>query len=229
MNKLNYNPGTIIESDLYKSKLRHIRFLTENTFIMQFERNRLQFKAGQYITLGLQDSKSHKEYSIYSGENDEHIEILVREILQGNVSLQLKLSKPGQIFEINGPLGLLKISEDDKYSKKFIFIASGTGISPFHSFVKSYPGIDYTIIHGVRYFKEAYDSCDYEPGRYILCTSGESMGNFHGRVTAYLKTIETNPENLYYVCGNSNMIYDVNDILRKRDISEENIFSEIYF
>jgi ferredoxin/flavodoxin---NADP+ reductase len=229
MNRQVYKPGTLIENDLYKCKLKHIRYLTETTFVMQFDRNDIQFKAGQYISLGQPESKFHKEYTIYSGENEEHLDLLVREILEGNVSQQLKVSNPGQMFEISGPFGYLKINEEDKYSKKFIFIASGTGIAPFHSFVKSYPGIDYTVLHGVRYLHEAYDSCDYDPGRYMLCTTAESSGNFHGRVTSYLNTLKPDPDMLFYLCGNSSMIYDALNILLKKNISQETIFSEMHF
>ena len=210
-------------------KIQHIRFLTESTFLLRFERGDFQFKAGQYITVGLKDALLHREYSIYSSETDDYLEILVREVLDGDVSLQLKHCKPGQYIEVNGPYGFFQLDAGDILSKKFIFIASGTGIAPFHSFVTSYKGINYTIIHGVRYIKEAYGRSDYDPQKYILCTSKEKNGNYSGRVTAFLKDFQVMPDMLFYICGNSTMIYEVYDILREKGVSMENIRSEVYF
>jgi ferredoxin--NADP+ reductase len=115
------------------------------------------------------------------------------------------------------------------FSRKLVFIASGTGISPFHSFVRSYPGIDYTLIHGVRYKNEAYERNDYDPGRYILCTSKELNEGHKGRITRFLPGYPVNPGMLFYLCGNNNMIYEAYHILRDKGIPDDNIFSEVYF
>lgn len=189
----------------------------------------MQFKSGQHIIVGLKGELNQREYSVYSGENDDYLEILVREVLQGNVSLQLKQCKPGQLLQVNGPFGSFGIEPFDRFSRKLVFIATGTGVSPFHSFVRSYPGINYTLIHGVRYKNEAYEREEYEPGRYILCTSKESSGNHKGRVTSFLTGYHVSPDMLFYLCGNNNMIYEVYHILRDKGIPDENIFTEVYF
>jgi ferredoxin/flavodoxin---NADP+ reductase len=213
----------------YLHKITQIRFLTETTFVLRLDRRDMQFKAGQHIIVGPEGELDQREYSVYSGERDEYIEILVREIHDGNVSLKLKQSKPGQFLQVNGPFGSFGLETFDMYSRKLVFIASGTGISPFHSFVRSYPGIDYILIHGVRYRNEAYERNHYDPRRYILCTSKESLGGHKGRVTKFLKDYPVYPDMLFYVCGNNSMIYEVYHILRDKGIPAENIFSEIYF
>ena len=210
-------------------KIRQIRFLTEETFVLRFDRGDIQFKAGQHIIVGLKGELDQREYSIYSGENDDFLEILVREVLAGNVSPKLRQIKPGQLLQVNGPFGSFGLETFDRFSRKMVFIASGTGISPFHSFVMSYPGINYTIIHGVRYNVEAYERNDYDPGRYILCTSKENNGGHKGRVTRFLPGYPVDNEMLFYVCGNNNMIYEVYHILRDKGVMDENIFTEVYF
>lgn len=210
-------------------KIMQARFLTEGTFVIRLERGNFQFRAGQHIIVGLKGELNQREYSVYSGEKEDYLEILVREVPTGNVSIQLKQSKPGQLLEVNGPFGSYGIETFDRFSRKLVFIATGTGISPFHSFVRSYPGIDYTLIHGVRYKGEAYDKQDYEPRRYILCTSKESNGGHKGRVTRFLPGYPVNSGMLFYLCGNSNMIYEVYHILRDKGIPDENIFTEVYF
>jgi ferredoxin--NADP+ reductase/benzoate/toluate 1,2-dioxygenase reductase subunit len=210
-------------------KIIQVRFLTDSTFVLRFERGSLQFKAGQHIIAGLKGELNQREYSVYSGENDDYLEILVREVLTGIVSLQLKQCTPGRLLQVNGPFGSFGLETFDMFSRKMVFIASGTGIAPFHSFVKSYPGINYTLIHGVRYNNEAYERNDYDPLRYILCSSKENNGGFKGRVTRFLPGYTVDRDMLFYLCGNNSMIYEVYHILRDKGVPDENIFSEVYF
>ncbi len=210
-------------------KILQVRFLTENTFVLRIDRGGIEFKSGQHIIAGLKGELDQREYTIYSGENDNFLELLVREVPEGKVSLQLKHCDPGQVIQVNGPFGSFGIEKSDMFSRKFLFIATGTGISPFHSFVRSYPGIDYTLFHGVRYGNEAYERNDYDPRRYLLCTSKDSNSLHKGRVTKFLPVHPLAPDMLFYLCGNSNMIYEVRHILRDKGITAENIFTEVYF
>jgi ferredoxin--NADP+ reductase/benzoate/toluate 1,2-dioxygenase reductase subunit len=210
-------------------KIVETRSLTKDTFLLRFERKNMQFRPGQRIVVGLIGEMDQREYSVYSSQKDDFLEILVKEVPSGNLSAKLKQCKLGQMLHVNGPFGSFIIEEYDRFSKKLVFIATGTGISPFHSFVRSYPGIDYLLIHGVRYKNEAYDRSEYEPERYVLCTSSEITGNRKGRVTDYLKKYNTTSDRLFYLCGNGNMIYDAYQILRNKGVPAERIFSEIYF
>jgi ferredoxin--NADP+ reductase len=210
-------------------KITQIRFLTETTFVLRLDRGNMQFKAGQHIIAGLTGELNQREYSVYSGEKDDYIEILVREVIHGSVSVQLKHCKPGQLLQVNGPFGSFGMEAFDMFTRKLVFIATGTGISPFHSFIRSYLGIDYTLIHGVRYNAEAYERTDYDPGRYILCTSQELNGGHKGRVTRFLPGYRVDSDMLFYLCGNNNMIYECYHILRDKGVPDENIFSEVYF
>ena len=213
----------------YLHEIKQIRFLTDSTFVLRFDRKDLQFKSGQHIIVGLAGELDQREYSIYSGENDDFLEILVREVLKGKVSAQLKLCRPGDILRINGPFGTFGLEKYDMYSRKLVFIATGTGIAPFHSFIKSYPGIDYSLLHGVRYKNEAYEREDYDPHKYILITSKEINEGFKGRITRFLPGYPVGSDMLFYLCGNNSMIYEVYHILRDKGIPDENILTEVYF
>jgi ferredoxin/flavodoxin---NADP+ reductase len=209
--------------------ITQIRFLTESTFVLRFSRGNFKFSAGQRIIVGLKGDLDQREYSVYSGENDDYLEILVREVKGGNVSVKLKQCEPGQYLQVNGPFGSFGIETYDRYSRKLIFIATGTGISPFHSLIRSYPEVSYTLFHGVRFSDEAYERSEYDSDRYILCTSKENSGGRKGRVTMFLSKYRVTPDMLFYLCGNGSMIYEVYHILRDKGIPDENITSEIYF
>ena len=89
--------------------------------------------------------------------------------------------------------------------------------------------MNYKLLHGVRDFEEAYEKEHYNPGAYILCTSKDERGHFHGRVTDYLRQNPPTEEYEYYLCGNGKMIYEAADILRNQLVPPERIHYEIYF
>lgn len=211
-------------------KVRSIRELTPSTYVLRFDRNNIPFRAGQHILLGKKDDIQAREYSIYSAEQEDYFEVLIKEVKEGQVSRQLKNVKPGEPLNFENPVGYFILRNIDIKTSQFLFIASGTGISPFHSFVKSYPRLDYKIIHGVRYASEAYDKETYDKDRLVVCTSRDDMGDYHGRVTDYLRE---NPiedkDTLCYFCGNCEMIHEAYDILLKQGVPSENLFAEVYF
>lgn len=211
-------------------KVLHIRELTPSAYVIRFERNGIPFKAGQHILLGRRDDIQAREYSIYSAEQDDYFEVLIREVKDGLVSRQLKRMKPGDVLNFENPVGYFILKPEDIQVKKYLFIASGTGIAPFHSFARSYPGLDYRLLHGVRYASEAYEQEHYSPERHILCTSKDPKGDFHGRVTDYLRQHPISDKNtLCYFCGNCEMIHEAYDILLKQGVPSENLFAEVYF
>jgi len=210
-------------------KIIELRHLTNSSFVVRMERNNLEFQTGQFITLGLNGNIDRREYSVYSGEQDEYLEVLVREVEGGKVSGKLKQLKHGDQLTIDGPFGFFKFNPKTFDKQKFLFIATGTGISPFHSFVRTHTNMDYQLIHGVRYTEEAYDHNDFDPDRTVLCTSGEEGGQFNGRVTDYLFGQSIDHETNCFLCGNSEMIYEVFDMLTAKGVPVSNIYSEVYF
>ncbi len=210
-------------------KIENIRQMTKYAFTLKMSKARFSFKAGQHISLGIVGGNQSREYSIYSGEQDEALEVLVKEVEKGYFTPQLRRLKVGSLVEIHGPFGKFGMEPEDAKNGKFIFIASGTGIAPFRSIIRTYPGINYTLIHGVRYAEEAYDRQEYDPASYVLCTSRDNKGNYHGRLTGYLKTCTFAPMTHFNLCGNSNMIFDALEILKEKGFDRNQIHCEVYF
>ena len=206
-----------------------LRELCDASYVVRFSKRDLSFRPGQHLVVGVLGMSDAREYSIYSGKDEEYLEILVREVENGVVSKKLRRLNPGNTLEVNGPYGFFLTNAQPPANKKILFIASGTGIAPFHSFVKTYPEADYTIIHGIRTIDEAYESDIYKKGRYISCTSRDVNGNFHGRLTSYLQNAEIEKDTMIYLCGNSDMVFDAIDILQSKGISNSHIFTEVYF
>lgn len=205
------------------------RDLTASTYVVRMEKGACRFDAGQCVLLGIPGQAQHREYSIYSPSEAPFLEVLVKQVKAGNVSRKLRQCAPGDRLEVEGPVGFFTLAKPDIAGAPVVFIASGTGISPFHSMVGTYPGLNYTLIHGVRTSDEAYDRECYDPARYVLCTSREQGGTFAGRVTDYLRQTGINAGARHYLCGNAAMIDDVYDILVAQGVDTDNIRAEVYF
>ncbi len=206
-----------------------VTHLTDAAYLLRMNRRGLSFRSGQHILLGKAGSIHNREYSIYSGEEEDFIEVLVKEVEDGLVSKQLKKVTAGEMVQIEGPLGFFTIPQNLLQTTHFLFIATGSGIAPFHSFVKSYPLLNYTLLHGIRNGNEAYGRQDFDPKRYIACTTADTSGKFHGRVTDYIRKNIVDKHTYCFLCGNFNMIHDVFDLLEEQAIPPGQIHAEVYF
>lgn len=205
-----------------------IKHITDSTYVLRFERNNITFRAGQYICLGVENYPYMREYSIYSGENEDFLEVLIKEVDQGDISVKLKNCQKGDRLRYKLPQGKFLSPEEISHSNT-VFIATGTGVSPFHSFVKSNPQQAYTLIHGIRNIEEAYGIDDFDKKHCITCTSQEKTGTYVGRVTEYLRQNGFDIHSNFFLCGNGKMIYEVFDILQQQGVKAEQVNYEIYF
>lgn len=214
-------------------RLLTVRWLSRSAYVLRLERGALAFEPGQYVTLGLAGSTARREYSIYSGCRDPFLEVLIKQVEGGAVSRQLARLAPGAVLECDGPFGYFTIAAARR-AAPLLFIASGTGIAPFHSFVRSHPRLDYRLLHGVRTAAEQYDSAEYAPDRYLPCLSREAPADtppagYRGRVTDYLREHPAAAGTACYLCGNSEMIFAAFDLLKKQGIAGADLFAEVYF
>lgn len=206
-----------------------LRELTSSAYVLRMEREDITFRPGQCVILGLPGKQDMREYSLYNAADEPCFEVLIKLVDEGCVSRQLKRCSKGDSILMEGPVGFFTLRVEDITTRRFVFVASGTGIAPFHSMVKSYPELDYAVLHGVREADDAYDRGAYASERYTLCTSRDDSGHFHGRVTDYLRQYPADPRALYQLCGNVRMIDDVCDILEGQGVPVDNIRSEVYF
>ncbi len=210
-------------------KVIALRPLTEHTYIVQLERKDIAFQTGQFIVIRRPGTIDQREYTIYNGESEGALEVLVREVDDGKVTPQLKKLKPGDQVEVDGPFGFFRFHPNMFPVQNFLFVATGTGISPFHSFVRTFPDLNYKLIHGVRYANEAYEHDHFKKERITLCTTGDKNGHYNGRVTEYLAGQNIKPETQCFLCGNSEMIQQAFDILTGKGVPVQNIYTEVYF
>jgi ferredoxin-NADP reductase len=136
---------------------------------------------------------------------------------------------PGSELDVEGPKGYFIPDDKTKQGHEILMIATGTGIAPFHSYVKSYPDIKYRVIHGVHFPDEDYGRETFNEEKYLLCTSRSDKGDYFGRVSYYLKENPVDANLICYLCGNSDMVNEVTSILEKYGLSPQNIRTEVFF
>jgi ferredoxin--NADP+ reductase len=208
-------------------KVIEVSPLASEVYLLKTEKP-FEFLPGQLINIWVNNFPP-RIYSIASGTDDDFLEILFDEKPGGEVTPLLKNLKRGDQIKISMPFGNFTDNGSPAY-----WIASGTGIAPFYSMVKSGIFENKILIHGGRtlqsfYFQEELISLFGE--KYIRCCSAESdTGIYHGRLTTYLKNQGNLPVDYkYYLCGSAEMVVDVRDILISKGIPYDRILAEIYF
>ena len=202
--------------------------LSEDIFFFGFRRS-FNFTAGQVIGIALQENGPRRLYSICSGEEEEEIKILYNVIDEGYLTPRLSDLEAGDTIWITEPRGEFTCSQEPA-----VWIATGTGIAPFYSMLKSGLARNKTLIHGNSFLEQFhfYDEFQEALGEaYTRCCSREHDPEvYHGRVTAYIEDLpDVNPALKYYLCGSAEMVVETRDLLISKGIPFDHIISEIYF
>jgi len=213
---------------LFANNVLKVNEISEGKFILSFKKQ-FGMKAGQVVAVSTNMTLEPRIYSICSGESDPQMEILFDLKNDGCLTPQLSRLKAGDRIYVSKPYGSYSPSE----STPMWWIATGTGIAPFHAMLRSEYRAE-KLIHGAReasqfYFEHEFSNALKE--NYIRCNSGSnSTGDYHGRVTSYLMSRNDLPKNIkYYLCGHASMVVEVRDLLISKGISFENIIAEIFF
>lgn len=200
-----------------------------DAFVLTIERRNDLVRAGTHINVGLPGSES-RPYSLFSGTTDPWFEILVRRVDGGRVSPQLGVLQKGDLVTVDPPRGRFSLGRAQP-GEKLLFLATGTGIAPFRSFLRSRPDLDYTLVHGVRNPEDDFGAEFADPSRRVLCVSGPAVppGGFAGRVTSWLDSTDLKVYDRAYLCGNARMILEAFPKLVDGGLDEDFIHTETYF
>lgn len=214
-------------------ELREVRIskqaeIAPNVFVLSFFKKN-KFRSGQVVQITVNKTIPPRVYSIASGESNHEVDILYDVKPEGMLTNQLrKLQKNDKIW-VSEPYGNFITGHSKAY-----WIATGTGIAPFVSMLKSGYGINKTLIHGARHEQHFYYAGLFKnelKTNYIRCCTQCSPGEtYQGRLTSYLLEQKQLPtDQLYYLCGVAEMVVEVRDILIAKGIPYQQIVSEIYF
>jgi len=214
-------------SNLQHYNLTNNEEISPGVHVISFLRD-FDFLPGQVVKIAIDNNHVPRIYSICSGNTEEEVKILFNIKDDGFLTPKLAATIPGERILVSKPYGSFLGSKEKAW-----LIATGTGIAPFYSMLKSGLWRHKKLIHGVRNLNQFYFEDEIEEmlgENYVRCCSGESSCNtFPGRVTHYLNEIRILPDVKYYICGQALMVVEVRDLLIKKGIQFENIMAEIYF
>jgi ferredoxin-NADP reductase len=205
-----------------------VRTISDDLFELVLERGGLEFAPGDCVAI-YTDTEKSRPYSIASGAKEDELRFIIREMQDGEVSPWLRSRKSGDIVRITPPFGWFRPGQDID-NAPFVFLATGTGIAPFLSYIHTFPTPPLQCLYGVRRevdaigFSKLQEFC---PTR--LAVSREQTQHHHGRITDLLDTLPINSRTHYYCCGLESMVNEVSDRLQEKGIGLSQIHREVFF
>lgn len=216
-----------------------IRFVSENGYLPPFE-------AGQYINIftEIDGVRTSRPYSISSSQKQRaYYEITVARIKDGFVSdFLLDNVKVGDRFEANGPAGVFRF-QPVFHSRKSLFLAGGSGITPFLSMTREIVDAalnrDVVMLYGCRSSKVAlYDeelraySENYPNFKYHLIVSDED-DSWNGETgfidrNLIMRLVPDYAERTCYICGPQVMNDFCKNELEELGLPEKQIRREMF-
>ncbi len=231
--------GTITEESQEKKTdlgqelltVKSVEWPASGIYQLNLERRGIEFTPGDCLAVYDPDGQTSREYSIASGIHDPEISLLIRHMDDGQVTHHLSKLKAGDEIKCSLPYGQFHPGQH-RDKEPFVFIATGTGISPFLSYMRSFPEKPpIKVLYGVQKMEDAvgYDVLKGCCAINLAVSREEVRGIWHGRVTGLLDTLPLDPKTHYYLCGLDAMVDDVNDWLESKGIEHEHIHREIFF
>ncbi len=222
--------------------------LTPTTIEVAFEpKEPMSFAAGQYVVVEVgktpTDQPVRRSYSIANAPTDpRRFDICVKLVPGGMGSTYLSSLKGGEDVTYLGPLGKFTIGKQP--AKEYVFIATGTGLSPCLSIVlDQLPKNGATPMHlfwGLRNEQDLYYhdrllelEKQHANFKYTLCMSQPSpswSGQHRCRVTKLIaEHVTPHPGMEFYMAGNGAMIDDVKKLLSERGVTKDAIKTDVFF
>lgn len=203
------------------------------------------FEPGEYIAIDCLDPVKEycrSPYCIFSPPNEDRtFELLIRVVADGPVSLFLSRLKTGDVIGFRGPIGKSMLVQND--DEESILLATGVGISPFHSLlhrlrangsrkpVSLYWGLrmeqDICLVESLEELALPYPNF-----RYFISLSEppDHWKGLRGRLTETVPPLlKTLRKRHFYLCGNGAMIAEMAAALGEMGVPRTLIFEESFF
>lgn len=227
------------------TRLEDATWNTRRFWLQVKEVERIDFSAGQFITLDLpiheRPNKRVRSYSIASWPDGSNVLELLIVLDEKGLGTQYLFNevKVGSELKFRGPQGVFTLQQP--VEKDIFMICTGTGIAPFRSMVhdiknKALAHRAIHLIYGSRekkdllYFDEmtAFQK-ELEGFQYIPTLSREKWEGHTGYVHAIYESLcaERKPAS-FYLCGWRGMIDEGKKIIEGMGYSHRDIHQELY-
>lgn len=227
----------------YTAVIESKELLTKNIYLVNFRLQNpatLSFLPGQTISLHVGEGINRSMSIASAPGNTTHI-LMVHDVSpMGPGSKWTLAHKVGDVGTFMAPLGIFLL---DNSPKKKVFIATGTGIAPFRSMLldilsshePSTMNHELVLYWGLRYeedvyWKEEFEELAHKHSNFsfhlILSKPAEKWTGLTGHVTDHVIQ-ENNHE--YYLCGNKEMVKEMEQQLLAAGLPKTQIYKELYY
>lgn len=209
------------------------------------------FTQGQYITLKtmINGESVRRSYSICSSPLDKELRVAIKKVPGGIFSsFANEVLQKGDTLEVMPPIGKFYTPLSPDHKHKYIAFASGSGITPIISIIKTTlqteASSSFTLIYGNKnrhsiIFKEQLEALkNTYMGRlsivYILSREKTDASIHFGRIDAHKAELLCNhlidPLTAagIFLCGPSEMIFSVKEHLEKIGVAPKKIHFELF-
>ncbi len=202
---------------------------------------RLEFTPGQFVSLSHEHrgSRITRAYSLASAPDGRRFELCLNRVREGRLSPWLFEMVPGMELEMKGPLGYFQPRRPFRDS---VFVATGTGIAPFRSFLQSpevtMSGAQVTLLFGARYeaglvYRAFFDELAGSVNGFLFLPTitrpGPGWPGRTGRVQQHLdEALAGRTAVDVYICGLKAMVDEVRALLKQRGFERKQIIAEKY-
>lgn len=231
----------------YTAVIESKKQLTKNVYLVNFRLQNpptISFLPGQTISLHAGE-QLNRSMSIASAPSDaEHI-LMVHDVSPLGPGSRWTLAHDvGDIGTFMAPLGIFLL---DNSPRRKVFVATGTGIAPFRSmlldlFSRNEPSTmnnELVVYWGLRFEEDIYWKEEFEDFsrknpkltfKLTLSKPRETWNGLRGRVTDHVVQEEKNiTESEFYLCGNKEMVRDVEAQLAAAGVPKQQVYKELYF
>ena len=230
-----------------------VQQVSKDVYELFLIRDDLEYKSGNCVSIYGPDGQSTRPYSFSSSPNDEFVSFLIKRFPDGYVSTYLTTLKQGDRVKLSNPFGWF----DPGTKPNSIFLATGTGIAPFISSIRSKLNPPKEFYYGCRHIEDVISLTNIIPSLKLCLSKVDSMDAQNSerlcqlekqsflcgnslttyaphRITQLLKVeIEQWSDRFkdchFYLCGLDTMITDCIEILIKNGIDLEHIHHETFF
>lgn len=240
----------------YPLKVKDIYKETEDCSVVSFEvpeelKNEFQFRQGQHLTLKklINNEDVRRSYSLCSSPVEGEWRVGVKQIFEGKFSSFINQElNVNDILEVMPPSGDFGLEVDEKSTKKYVFFAAGSGITPVLSMMKTHLAKEPNATCQLFYLSKNAKSIIFKEeieqlrnryfGRleinYFLTREQRDIELFNGRFTPEkiqqmaLCILDVDQISECFICGPEEMIFMIRDELSKLGLGKEHIHYELF-
>jgi ring-1,2-phenylacetyl-CoA epoxidase subunit PaaE len=243
-------------SKFYPLTVAHVRHETRDAIAVTFDlpqdlKDTFAYKQGQHLTLRamIEGEDVRRSYSICSAVQDDVLRVAIKRTPGGMFSSWANEAlKPGMQLDVMPPMGHFNVPLDASNEKHYLAFASGSGITPILSIIKTTllaePKSRFTLVYGNRatssviFRDELTDLKDAYLDRlrlvYVMSREQQDIDLFNGRITKdkcaqFLQHwIDIEDIDVAFICGPEEMMHGVSSALQEAGMPKESIRIELF-